>query len=78
MLLFGLVAQLLTDRLSVPRSERRLFVYTGLFITFVFIIELDAFDFWSTLVRSTVILSIVAWIVFRRPANSGRSGNGRS
>jgi hypothetical protein len=65
MLLFGLIAERLTKRYGVPGSKRRLFIYTGVFMTFVTSIELDAFDFWSTLIRSLVILCAVAWIVYR-------------
>ena len=65
MFLFGLVAQWLTNRLSVAGSKRHLFIYTGLLITLVFLIESDVFAFWSTLIRSTTILSTVAWAVYR-------------
>jgi hypothetical protein len=65
MLLFGLAAQWLTKRLFNPESKRCLFIYTGLFITFMFMIELDAFDFWSTLIRTAVILSVVSWVVYQ-------------
>ncbi|HEY6291294.1 MAG TPA: hypothetical protein VI455_06985 [Terriglobia bacterium] len=77
MFLFGLVAQWLTNRLSLPGSKRRMFVYTGLFITVLFVIELDAFDFWSTLIRSLVILSAVAWAVYRHSSDPRRKTHGQ-
>lgn len=67
MLLFGAAAQLLTDRFAAAWDKRRLFIYTGLFLTILSIMELDAFDFWSTLIRNLVILSLVAWLAYRRP-----------
>jgi hypothetical protein len=67
MALFGVVAQWLTSRFSVPGSKRSLFVYSGMFITVLFMVELDAFDFWCTLIRYLVLLSLVAWAVYRRP-----------
>lgn len=66
MVFFGLVAQWLTDRFSVPGSKRSLFVYTGMFITVFSVTELDAFDFWCTLIRYAVLLSLIAWAIYRR------------
>ncbi|HUI40762.1 MAG TPA: hypothetical protein VL523_02220 [Terriglobia bacterium] len=73
MLLFGMVTDWLTNRFSVPGSKPRLFIYTGAFITVVFGIELDAFDFWSTLIRSMAILSLVARVVYRPSFNLQQS-----
>lgn len=70
MFLFGITAQYLTDRFAGARDKRRLFIYTGLFVTVLYILELDAFDFWSTLIRSFVILSVVAWLAYRAPRSS--------
>jgi hypothetical protein len=65
MALFGLVAQRLTYRLIMPGSKQHLFIYTGVLITVLFAFELDAFDFWCTLIRNLVILGGVAWLVYR-------------
>jgi hypothetical protein len=67
MFVFGLVAEGLTKFLATSGSKQHLFIYTGLFLTVIFILELDAFDFWCTLIRSLVILSIVARLAYRRP-----------
>ncbi len=67
MFLFGIAAQYLTDRFAGVSDKRRLFVYTGIFLTVLSILELDAFNFWSTLIRNLVILSIVAWLAYRSP-----------
>jgi hypothetical protein len=73
MLLFGLVAQWLTNRFRVPGSKRCLFVYTGMFISVLFAFELDTFDFWCTLIRNLVILGAVAWLLYRDSRSKRRS-----
>jgi len=70
MFLFGGAAQYLTDRFADARDKRRLFVYTGIFLTVLSIVELDAFDFWSTLIRNLVILSAVARFAYRSPGSA--------
>ena len=67
MFIFGLAAQWLSDRFAVAGSKPLLFVYTTMLITVVFTTELDAFDFWCTLIRYLVLLLLVAWAVYRRP-----------
>jgi len=67
MFLFGFVAETVTKLLNVTGSKQHLFVYTGLFLTVIFLVELDAFDFWCTFIRSFVILSVVARLAYRQP-----------
>ena len=67
MFLFGLVAESSTRLLNVPGSKQHLFVYTGLVLTMIFLVELDAFDFWCTLIRSFVILCIVGRLAYQQP-----------
>ena len=76
MFLFGIAAQHLTDRFAKAHDKQRLLVHTGIFLTVLSIFELDAFDFWSTLIRNLVILSAVAWFAYRSPrsARSPRPG----
>jgi hypothetical protein len=76
MFVFGVVVQYLTDRFAVPRDKRRLFIYTGLFLTVLSILELDAFDFWSTLIRNLVILTAVGWLAYRTPCLPGAAPRG--
>jgi hypothetical protein len=71
MFLFGIAAQHLTDRFAGILDKRRIFIYTGLVVTVLNILELDAFDFWSTLIRNLVILSVVAWFAYRAPQSRG-------
>ena len=72
MALFGVCAQWLTTRFVVSGSKPALFIYTGIFITVFSVTELDAFNFWCTLIRYTVILNLVAWAVYRRPSGLRR------
>jgi len=76
MFLFGIAAQYLTDRFAEAHDKQRLFVYTGIFLTVLSIFELDAFDFWSTLIRNLVILSAVAWFAYRSPRSARASRPG--
>jgi len=68
MALFGLFAQWLTKHFAVQGSKPSLFVYASIFVTVFFVTELDAFNLWCTLIRYTVLLSLVAWAVYRRPS----------
>jgi hypothetical protein len=68
MFLFGWAAQWLTTHFGARRSKRSLFIYTGMFLTVFSVVELDAFDFWCTLIRYGALLALVAWAVYRRPA----------
>lgn len=69
MFLFGIAAHYMTARFATLHDKRRLFVYTGLLVTVVFVLELDAFDFWGTLIKTLAVLSAVAWLAYggRRP-----------
>jgi hypothetical protein len=67
MFFFGLLAQWITSRFGTLGSKSSIFVYTGMFITVFSVIEVDAFDFWCTIIRYAVLLSLVAWAVYRHP-----------
>jgi hypothetical protein len=73
MFLFGVCAQYLTNRFAVSCDKRRLFIYTGFFVTVLFGLELDAFDFWSTLIRNFAVLGCVGWLAYgtHRPTKRG-------
>jgi hypothetical protein len=63
MFMLGVVGQWLTDGITGGLDERRLFMYVGIFLT-VTDMEIDAFSFWSGFIKSFVILSVIAWLVY--------------
>lgn len=70
MFLLGVVAQWLTSGVVGVLNRRRLFIYAAIFLTATGM-EIDAFSFWSGLIKTFVILSVIAWFVYgprRRPA----------
>jgi hypothetical protein len=67
MFIFGLVAEKLTMLMIAAGNKQHLFVYTGFFVTAISMLEPDAFDFWCTLIRSFVILCVVARLAYRQP-----------
>jgi hypothetical protein len=69
MFLLGLVAQLLSNRMSGPVERQAIFVYTGVFL-FGFPLESDAFLVWASLIKLLAILYLMSWIIYgprRRP-----------
>lgn len=63
MFLLGIVAQALANSIIGLLDKRRLFVYAALFFA-VTDMEIDYFSFWTTLIKSFVILSVVALVVY--------------
>jgi hypothetical protein len=79
MFLLGVVSQGLTNTVTGPLDKRRLFVYAAMFLT-VTDIEIDAFSFWATVIKSFVMLSVIALVVYgprlraaREPSTRNRS-----
>jgi hypothetical protein len=64
MLLMGMVAQWLTNSLRADFGKRSLAIYAVIFLTAVDI-EIDAFSYWTSLIKWLAILSVLAWIVYR-------------
>ena len=63
MFLLGTVAQTMANSIIGALDKRRLFVYAALFFT-VTDMEIDYFSFWTTLIKSFVMLSIIALVVY--------------
>lgn len=72
MLFLGLVAQWLTNSIAYPVDRRRLFVYAAIFLTATDM-EIDAFSFWSGLVKTFAILSVIGWLVYGSRRHSSRT-----
>jgi hypothetical protein len=75
MFLMGVVAQWLTNFLRRSFGKRSLSVYAVIFLTAVNI-EIDAFSYWTGLIKWLAILSVLAWAVYGRqqPSRSGLTG----
>jgi len=65
MLLLGIFTQWMSRLGSGTLSKRRLFVFASLFLT-VADLENDFFSYWTGAIRALVILSVIAWLVYRR------------
>jgi hypothetical protein len=63
MFLFGLVAQLFTNRLSGPFERHDLFIYTCFFL-FGFPLEADVFSIWSSFIKLLAILYLLSWVIY--------------
>jgi hypothetical protein len=63
MFMMGVVAQWLTNFLRRSFGKRSLSVYAVIFLTAVDI-EIDAFSYWTGLIKWLAILSVLAWIVY--------------
>jgi hypothetical protein len=63
MFLLGIAAQWMTNGITSPLDEHRLFIYAGIFLT-VTETGIDAFSFWSGCIRTFVILRVIAWLAY--------------
>jgi hypothetical protein len=63
MFVLGLVAQLLTNRLSGRIERQDLFVYACVFL-FGFPVEDGVFDLWATLIKLVTILYVLSWVMY--------------
>lgn len=63
MFALGVAAQWLTSKVAGAVDRRSLFVYASLFLTATDM-EIDAFSFWSGLIRTFLILSFAAWAIY--------------
>jgi hypothetical protein len=73
MFLLGVVAQALTGGVSGALDKRRLFLYASVFLT-VTNMEIDAFSFWTSVIRNLAIFAAVGFVVYgpRRKAEKLR------
>ena len=63
MFILGIIGQWLANGVTGALDERRVFIYAGIFLT-VTDMEIDAFSFWSGLLKTFAILSVIAWLVY--------------
>jgi len=63
MFLIGLVAQWLTNPLTLRPSKRNIFVYACMFFAYANW-ETDFFAYSTNVIRSFVIIQILAWVVY--------------
>lgn len=79
MFVLGVVSQWLTNSVTRRPDKRSLFIYASLFLMATDM-EVNAFAFWSNLIRWFVILTVAAWLVYgpRRGPSRARTlaGNG--
>ena len=72
MFLLGLVSQVLTASLTGPLDKRRLFLYASMFLS-VTNMEIDAFSFWTNLLRNLVIFVVVGLLIYGPRLHPGNS-----
>jgi hypothetical protein len=63
MLLLGIVIQALTNTITGTLDKRRLFVYAAMFM-FVNELETDSFSYLTSLIKTFVIVSLVALVIY--------------
>ncbi len=66
MFLLGAVCQALTNTITRRLDKRRLFVYAAMFIS-VSHLETDAFSYLTSLIKTFVLLSVVALVIYGLP-----------
>jgi hypothetical protein len=66
MICLGVVAQWLTSTVSGELDRRSLFLYAAIFLSATSM-EIDAFSFWSGLIKSFVILTLIGWFAYGEP-----------
>jgi len=66
MLLLGVVCQALTNTITGRPDKRRLFVYAAMFLS-VSRLETDAFSYLTSLIKTFVMLSMVALVIYGLP-----------
>lgn len=71
MFLLGVVSQLLTNTITGRLDKRRLFIYAAMFLS-VTDMEIDAFSFWTSLIKTLAILTAIALVIYgpRRAARA--------
>jgi hypothetical protein len=70
MFVLGVVAQWFTNPVAGPFEPQNLFLYAGIYV-FGFSFEMDAFDFWATLLKILAILCVLRWIIYGRRTHWG-------
>jgi hypothetical protein len=63
MFLLGIVSQALANTVTGPLDKRRVFIYATMFM-YVVRLESDAFGYLTTLIKTFVMLSIVALLIY--------------
>ncbi len=69
MFLLGLVCQALTNTITGRPDKRRLFVYAAMFMS-VSRLETDAFSYLTSLIKTFVMLSVVALVIYGPPRHA--------
>jgi len=72
MFLWGVVGQWLTNYVSGILDKRRIFLYSSIFLSATNL-EIDAFSFWSGLIKSLTILSGLAWVIYGPRGRTSRA-----
>lgn len=63
MFLLGIVTQCLTNAITGIVDKRHLFVYAAMFMPVIHL-ETDTFSYLTSLIKSFVILSVIALVIF--------------
>jgi hypothetical protein len=69
MFLLGVVCQALTNTVAGRPDKRRLFVYAAMFMS-VSRLETDAFSYLTSLIKTFVMLSVVALVIYGPPRHA--------
>ncbi|MGH7968341.1 MAG: hypothetical protein ACREIC_06390, partial [Limisphaerales bacterium] len=72
MLLLGVVCQALTNTVACQLDKRRLFVYAAMFMS-VSHLETDAFSYLTSLLKTFVMLSVAALVIYGLPRSATES-----
>jgi hypothetical protein len=68
MLALGMVGQLITNRIAEDVRKRDLFFYSSFLLFTVNDMETDAFSVWTTLIKWSVILTLMTYLFYGRRA----------
>jgi hypothetical protein len=69
MFLLGVAGQWLANRVSGPSADRHLLVYAATFMV-VADLENDAFLLWVSVIKTIVVMTLVAWLIYGPSPNS--------
>jgi hypothetical protein len=69
MFLLGLAGQWLANRVSGPSADRHLLVYAATFMVAADL-ENDAFLLWVSVIKTIIIMTLVAWLIYGLSPNS--------
>jgi Na+/melibiose symporter-like transporter len=72
MFLLGVVCQALTNTIAGRLDKRRLFVYAAMFMA-VSHLETDAFSYLTSLLKTFVMLSVVALVIYGVPRSANEA-----